>query len=97
MKRRNRAAISIAAWLMLAGALLTPRTAASYQVPINEPPQKGDPDQPIGRASPLSNQENESTSGPIFILRFQILPGVSLDFRVRVPQFRVPTQIRERN
>ena len=95
MKRSKRAALWMATCLVLAGATLTPRVSASYQVPVDEPVQKGDPDYPGGNlVSPIVPQTLGRAAGPVFILRLEFAPGVSLELRVRIPQLIRASQSR---
>ena len=90
MKRRNRAAL-LAAGLMFAGALVMPRTGASYQVPIDEPMQKGDPDQPVGRSISIGPRDPSSSTSTSYVFRLQIAPGVFVYLRFRFPELRRET------
>ena len=86
MKRRSRWAVWVAAWILLMGTTLMPRMGAGYQVPIEEPPRKGDPDEPGGRQLPPSvSRFDTPPRGSILVIRFQLLPGLYFQTTVRVP------------
>jgi len=69
---------------MLLSTMLSPRPSGAYRVPLETPPEKGEPDDPVGFATPL-NDSQATYIRPVIVLIVPIAPGVYQQIRIRVP------------
>jgi len=94
MRRRSRTVTWIVAGVMLLSTMLTPRPSGAYRVPLEPPPQKGDPDDPSDFATPqLPTSGSQrgfvaSTSvRPIIVMVMPVAPGVYVAFKIQIPSY----------
>ena len=85
MRRRSRWAAWLAAWALLASSLVVPRAGISYQVP-EQPPMKGDPDDPgPGVAQPQVRPNGLATWRPTIVIYAQLPSGGFFSVVIRLP------------
>ena len=84
MRRRSRTATWIVAGVMLLSTMLTPRPSGAYRVPLEPPPQKGDPDNP-GTGYRYTPPSSPAIWASVLIIRVPIAPGVYFQAVVRIP------------
>ena len=85
MRRRSRGAALLAAWVLVVNTVLVPQGGWGYQVPLNEPPMKGDPDDPGHWANPAPRPVEPISWQPRIVVVVQLPCGGFLPAVIRLP------------